>query len=84
MEYDKDKVDDTVLALLYLTTIEDYGIRAWKSMDWGAMDRLFEKGYIDDPKNKNKSVLLTEEGAKRSEELFFQYFGTKKDRKTNR
>jgi hypothetical protein len=32
MEYDKDKVDDMVLALLYLT-IHDGG-RAWKGHDW--------------------------------------------------
>lgn len=76
MEYDRDKVDDTVLALLYLTTFDDDGFpRAWKSMHWDAMDRLHEKGYIADPKSKAKSVALTEKGAKRSEELFRQYFG---------
>jgi hypothetical protein len=39
------------------------------------LDRLHEKGYIGDPKNKNKSVVVTEEGEKRSKELFDQYFG---------
>jgi hypothetical protein len=35
MEYDKDKVDEMVLALLYLTTYEEpYGVRAWKGHDW--------------------------------------------------
>ena len=31
MEYDKDKVDEMALALLYLTTFEEkgYGFRAW-------------------------------------------------------
>ena len=53
MEYDKDKVDETVLALLYLT-IHDQGTRAWKGMDWDAMDRLHDKGYIGDPKIKAK------------------------------
>ncbi|UCE18315.1 MAG: hypothetical protein JSV84_15900 [Gemmatimonadota bacterium] len=76
MEYDKDKVDEMVLALLFLTTFEDHRqLRAWKGMDWGAMDRLFEKGYIYDPKSKAKSVALTDEGAKRSEELFRKHFG---------
>lgn len=76
MDYDKDKVDEMVLALLYLTSFrEDYGARAWKSMDWDAMDRLFEKGYIGDPKSKARSVVLTEEGEKLSEALFFKYFG---------
>jgi hypothetical protein len=76
MEYDKEKVDEMVLALLYLTSNRDkYGTRAWKSMDWGAMDRLHEKGYIGDPKSKAKSVVLTEDGEKLSRELFFQHFG---------
>lgn len=78
MEYDKDKVDEMVLALLYLTTFNDgYGFRAWKGMDWDAMERLFEKGYIGDPKSKAKSVILTNEGRELSEKLFFKYFGKK-------
>ena len=43
-------------------------------MDWGAMDRLYEKGYIGNPKGKAKSVVLTEDGEKLSEELFFKHF----------
>ena len=74
MEYDKDKVDELVLALLYLTTHEQ-GTRAWKGMDWEAMNRLHEKGYIGNPKSKAKSVMLTQEGAQLSEELFKKYFG---------
>jgi len=76
MEYDKDKVDDMMLALLYLTTFQDGpNLRAWKGMDWEVSDRLHEKGCIGNPKSKTKSVVLTEEGAKRSEELFEKYFG---------
>jgi len=77
MEYDKDKVDEMVLALLYLTTIEERtGLRAWKGHDWDVLDRLHQKGYISDPKSKAKSVVVTEEGAKRSRELFESYFGS--------
>lgn len=72
MEIDSGKIDDMVLALLWLTLHE--GDRAWKEHDWDAMDRLYEKGYIYDPKNKAKSVALTEEGLKRSEDLFMRYF----------
>ncbi len=76
MDYDRDKVDEMVLALLYLTSFNNgYGTQAWKGMDWGALDRLYEKGFIFDPKSKAKSVGLTEEGEKRSEELFRKYFG---------
>jgi len=79
MEYDQDKVDEMVLALLYLTTFNDsYGPRAWKGMDWEAMNRLCDKGYISDPRNRAKSVALSEAGAKLSEELFIKYFGLKK------
>ena len=77
MEYDKDKVDEMALALLYLTTFEERsGLRAWKGHDWDVLDRLHLKGYISDPKRKAKSVVVTEEGAKRSRELFENYFGT--------
>jgi hypothetical protein len=50
MEYDKDKVDGMVLALLYLTMFgeDQYGARAWKSRDWDAMDRQHHKEYISD------------------------------------
>ena len=76
MEYDKDKVDDMMFALLYLTTFQDGPIlRAWKGMDWDISDRLHEKGYIGNPRGKTKSVVLTEEGAKRSRALFEKYFG---------
>jgi len=40
MEYDKNKVDEIVLALLYLGFHGDHNIiRAWKSFDWDTMDR---------------------------------------------
>ena len=48
--------------------------RAWKGIDWEVMNRLYEKGYILDPKNKAKSVLVTKEGDKKSEELFIKLF----------
>lgn len=77
MEYDKDKIDEMVLALLYLTSFKNHSVvRAWKSMDWDALDRLYEKGYIGNPKSKAKSVILTEEGAKLAEQLFGKHFGS--------
>ena len=46
-EFNKDKIDEIVLALLYLNAFEDGKItRAWKSFDWDATDRLHEKGFI--------------------------------------
>ncbi len=73
MKYDEDKVDEMVLALLFLTLHDNY--RAWKGHDWGAMERLHNKGMIDNPVGKAKSVVLTEEGLRRSEELFLKHFG---------
>lgn len=72
MEIDTDKIDEMVLALLWLTLHDED--RAWNGHDWDAMDRLFQKGYIHDPKGKAKSVVLTEEGLKRCEELFKRHF----------
>jgi hypothetical protein len=75
MEVDEEKIDEMVLALLYLTTFEDKPrLRAWKGHNWDALDRLHRKDYISDPATKAKSVLLTEAGAKRSQELFEKYF----------
>ena len=39
------------------------------------LDLLHKKGYIHDPKNKNKSVVFTEEGFRQCENLFIQHFG---------
>jgi hypothetical protein len=39
------------------------------------MNLLHEKGMISDPVGKVKSVVLTEEGMKRSEQLFIKHFG---------
>jgi hypothetical protein len=36
------------------------------------------KDYISDPKNKAKSVVLTEEGERLSRELFGKYFSAKR------
>ena len=72
MEIDENKIDETVLALLYLTLHD--GARAWKSFDWDSMNRLHEKGLITDPVNKAKSVVLTEDGLQASERLFKQLF----------
>jgi hypothetical protein len=72
MALDTDKIDDAVLALLYLTLHDDY--RAWKGFDWEAMNRLHDKGMIDDPVGKTKSVVFTEEGLRRSKELFETMF----------
>ena len=77
MDYDKEKVDQYTLALLYLVTHErqeDLGARAWKGFDMDTMNRLHEKGLITNPVSKAKSVGMTEEGFKLSESLFETFF----------
>ena len=76
MDYNEDKVDEMVLALLHLTSSRAHGIvRAWKGHDWDALGRLHEKGLIHDPVGKAKSVALTEEGLEKCRELFVKHFG---------
>jgi len=80
MNYNKNKVDDTTLALMYLVTWrqkKDFPMSAWKSFDWETMDRLFDKGFISDPKSKAKSVRMSDEGFQRAKQFFEQMFGEK-------
>ncbi len=77
MEIDEDKVDDAVLALLRLTLHD--GQRAWKGFDWEALGRLHRKGMILDPVGRAKSVVLTDEGLRRSEELLAALFAKAPD-----
>lgn len=75
MELDHQKIDDAVLALLFLTSFQSGPVqRAWKGQDWDAMERLFEAGLICDPKSKAKSVAFTEEGQARAKALFDKLF----------
>jgi hypothetical protein len=72
MEYNQEEIDKMVLALLYLGLHDEN--RVWKTFDWDSLNRLFEKGLISNPISKAKSVVLTVEGKKKSEELFKKYF----------
>jgi hypothetical protein len=72
MELDTDKIDDAVLALLCLGR---NGVRAWKGFDWDTMDRLHQKGYISEPRVKAHSIVFTEEGLERAQDLLKKLFG---------
>lgn len=77
MKPNLDSIDDAVLALLHLTSFRERKgelPRAWKGHDWDALGRLHDKGYISDPVGKAKSVVLSEAGARRAEELFVKLF----------
>jgi hypothetical protein len=71
-------LQQAVLALLHLNTFDEKsGNRAWKALPWSMMDQLHHKGYISDPATKAKSVRLSEEGARLSEEFFEKFFAVK-------
>lgn len=77
IDADTDRIDEAVLALLYLGLhdADEYGARAWKGFDWGAMDRLHQKGVIGDPRSKAKSVALDAAGIAAAERAFKKLFG---------
>jgi hypothetical protein len=73
MAVDTDKIEEAVLALLLLG-LHGPG-RAWKGFDWDALDRLYERDLIHDPKGKQKSVLFTDEGLTAAKAAFDRLFG---------
>ena len=74
MTLDEGKIDQAVLALLYLGLHD--GARAWKGFDWEAMNRLHEKGFIADPRGKARSVVFTEAGLAEAKRLLEQLFSS--------
>jgi len=82
LEIDLDRIDEAVLALMFLTLHKDRKWepwRTWKSFDWDAMGRLHEKDLIFDPVGKTKSVVLTDEGYQRCEEAYYRLFTKQSD-----
>ncbi len=73
MDYDEDKIDEAVLALLGVFAFD--GGRVWKRFDFDAMDRLHERGMITEPKGRAQSVYLTEDGMRQAGALAEKYFG---------
>ena len=79
MKPNLEKIDDAVLALLYLTSFREGNhefavTRAWKGHDWDALGRLHAKGLISDPVGKAKSVVMSEAGERQARELFEKLF----------
>jgi hypothetical protein len=72
MTFDPRKVDEAVLAVLYLTLHDN--MHAWKTLDWDAMDRLHQQGLISNPASRAKSVAFTEEGLAQAEKLARRLF----------
>lgn len=72
MNIDEERIDDVVLALLQLTLHNERC--AWKGFDFAVLDRLYRKGLIGDPVNKNKSLVLTDVGLAKSKSVFAEMF----------
>ena len=68
MAIDENKIDEAALALLYLTLHD--GFRAWKNFDWTVLDRLHAKGLIEDPVDKTKSIVFSDQGLREAKRLF--------------
>lgn len=73
MKYDEARIDEAVLALLGAFEFDNG--RAWKRIEFAVMDRLHEKGYITNPRGKQESVHLTEEGLALAKRLAGKHFG---------
>ena len=72
MKLDESKIDDAILALLMLGLHD--GNRAWKGFDWDGMARLHAEGLISNPRGRTKSVVLSEAGLARAQELLQHLF----------
>ena len=73
--YDRDKVDELTMALLYLVMSRhgDVG-RASAGHDLATLDRLRAKGWLAAADRKALSLLVTPEGVQKAEEFFRKHF----------
>jgi hypothetical protein len=72
---DEQKLAEAALAILGLTAHRFHTqTRVWKGMDWDLLAVLHERGWIEDPVGKAKSVALTEEGERLTGELLDRDF----------
>jgi len=73
MNYDEDKIEELILALLGVFEFENG--RVWKRYDFAFMEALHAKGLITDPRGRSESVYLTEQGLARAKLLAAKHFG---------
>jgi hypothetical protein len=74
MDYDKDKVDELAMALMFLTTSKiGSGGRSWRGFDAATLERLHAKGWISDPNAKGTSLMLSPEGMATAEAAFHKH-----------
>lgn len=78
-DFDTDKIDDAVLALLWLQAFKQKKIHpdfeAWRNFRFDLLDRLREKELLYPQTGKEKTVSFTAEGEKLGRELCQRFFG---------
>jgi hypothetical protein len=77
MEYDQRKIEEVVLAMLGALEFENG--RVWKRYDFAVMETLHEKGLITNPRGRQESLYLTDEGKIRAKQLAAKYFSVADD-----
>ena len=81
----EDRIDEAVLALLYLGHwIEGHDniARTWKSLNWSTMERLHAKGLISNPTGKSKSITLSDHGLSLAKQAHDALFGSEEPTRT--
>lgn len=76
MEYDKDRIEEVLLALLGVFEFENG--RVWKRYDFATMDALHAKGLISEPHGRQESIHLTDKGMRLAKEMAAKYFGPRR------
>jgi len=77
MEHSASELDEADLAPLYGNSSENNQEgKAWKGAAWEAPERIYETGPTGGPKNKAKSVVLTEEGRRAPSSKFAKHLRT--------
>jgi Domain of unknown function (DUF6429) len=77
LEFDRNKVDEMTLALMYLVSTrgpDGQGATAWKGLNSETLARLQQRGWIKETNRKDLSLHITEEGYLTSERLFREHF----------
>ncbi len=75
MDYDEEKLDEVVLALLYLTLFTEHGVtRAWKGHDWDVLNRLCEKGPDQRSEEQEQICGVERRGCQRISKAILEIF----------
>ena len=66
--------DDMALAVAYVSLHDR--VLIWKTIDYSITERWHQHGWIEDPRGKSKSMVLTPEGLERARQVTQRLFGS--------